>query len=264
MPQGHALHISVPAPPPLDGVEFPALTGTSRDAQALAAIAEEAGFDVRVLDGAEATVDRVIRELERLRDIAESGDVILVTFSGHGWQITTADPDEPDKLDEVSLLADGPLVDNTIGEILHGAPSDVSVVAIFDSCRSRSASFIVEPEVKDVDPRLITDYLAAPPVQDSHTGKERPAATVLTLSAVDRDTKSAGENSKGGVFTTGLTYAWGQLRDAQPTWSQLLSRTAGYVAAYHLAELPQRPHATVRGRHTIIDERAFSPGRTGN
>jgi hypothetical protein len=260
--KGYAVHIGVATPAPLGTTTFGDLPGAIEDANELARITATAGFSNIVLTGANATQARVLDELKRACLAAGTDGTVVVTFSGHGWQIQTNDPEEGDHFDEIWMLSDGYLVDTTVGRILHSCEPGVIVVAILDACRSRTGAFIQPPSVVDVPLGEILQTLDAPDLVDRETGATRPAATVLTLAAVDNDDASAYENDRGGVFTSALLDSWENLRLAgtRPSWAQLWSRTVGHVHAYQRLEGPQWPVATLRGADiAMLDRPAFTP-----
>lgn len=54
----------------------------------------------------DATRERILTELDALVDVAEEGDVVVVTYSGHGSQMTDREGDEPDGMDETIVPHD--------------------------------------------------------------------------------------------------------------------------------------------------------------
>ena len=258
--QGLALHIGASEPAPLGELSFAQLPGATRDAYRLADLTASAGFANHVLTDSNATTSRVIAELETMQRTARPSDTVIVTFSGHGWQIRSSDPEEDDGFDEIWMLTDSYLVDTTIGNYLHGFDPSIDVIAIIDACRSRTASFIVEPTVTDVPLESILDRQQAKPVAEPSTGETRPAATVLTLAAVDRDDATAYEGPSGGLLTSALVSSLHELQEtgSRPTWGQLWSRTVGTVRAYQTPDRQQSPIATLRGQRDVLSELAFS------
>ena len=92
MANGYSLHIGLNLVDPAhyngwDG----RLKGCEADARDMAAIAQAAGYSERkMLLTGDATSARVISEVVALAKKLEAGDILLLSYSGHGGQI----PDE--------------------------------------------------------------------------------------------------------------------------------------------------------------------------
>lgn len=84
---------------------------------------------------------RTALETAAARANGENGDIVLITFSGHGSQMADAgpEPDEQDSLDETLCLFDGQLVDDELYVLLSAFKKGVRVVLILDSCHSETA-----------------------------------------------------------------------------------------------------------------------------
>lgn len=129
---------------------WPPLKGPRNDLMSMASLLWEQGFEVRCLFDAAATKAAIRRGfVEHLVDgvRAESGDVALFYFSGHGQQVSddAADPDEEDGYDEALVPYDhrgtrdarGHLRDDELKvlskKVLAKTPH---LVVIVDSCHS--------------------------------------------------------------------------------------------------------------------------------
>jgi hypothetical protein len=97
------------------------------------------GFDMPVvlLDEA-ATKKNVSKELKKMVQESVAGDVLVLTFSGHGTTVADSlfNKDEPDGKDEALCVHDGLLIDDDIREMLANLPKDVNLTFISDSCHS--------------------------------------------------------------------------------------------------------------------------------
>ena len=112
---------------------------------------------ISVLQDSQATVANVTAALHKLIAEAVPGDVIVVTYSGHGTYIQDKNGDEPDSRDEALYLYDGLLVDDVIREILAGLKQGVSLTVISDSCFSGTVTRMPEPgsEAAAAKPRVV-------------------------------------------------------------------------------------------------------------
>lgn len=160
-----------------------------------------------------------------LPENARPGDLIFVTFSGHGSQMWDESGDENDGLDETlapadveSLNTDHDISDDEMDEWLRGLPSD-NVVAFLDACHSGTGTRAATPfararrlerEMSDV-PKPPTVSRRALAGQDDETGFDPEGRGVLELAAAQPDQEAmevvfegseGGESFPGGAFTT--------------------------------------------------------------
>src|SRR5262245_57351527 len=121
MAQGIAIHIGLNRVDPnhyKDASGDPwngQLFGCEADARDMAAIAPVQGFTSTSLLNEPATSNDVLSVLADASTRLASGDIILVTYSGHGSQVPDLHRDEEsDKLDETWCLFDRQLVDDEL------------------------------------------------------------------------------------------------------------------------------------------------------
>lgn len=136
MPNAISIHIGVDAP----GAACPCVQtplNTCEDAaRNMAELATKKGFEViPPLIGTEATPQRVLGALEAaVTKLAEEGDILLVTFSGHGCQVNALTGDEA--LDEAWCLSGGILVDDELLPFWRRLKTGGRIVLISESCYS--------------------------------------------------------------------------------------------------------------------------------
>jgi metacaspase-1 len=92
------------------------------------------GYIISKFKNAEVTCNRFYTEIKNALLASQSGDSILIWYSGHGTQIPNSY--EPDGYDEALYLNDGPFTDDKMLELQQFTPEGVTVVANFDSCFS--------------------------------------------------------------------------------------------------------------------------------
>jgi hypothetical protein len=112
------------------------LIACEADAEDMAAIAESKGFSTELLLTSQATRERVDERLRAATKALASGDILLLTYSGHGGQLPDLSGDEADQEDETWCLYDGELVDDELYEKIAEAPKGARVLVISDSCHS--------------------------------------------------------------------------------------------------------------------------------
>lgn len=139
MPQAVSIHLGLNALNPAAYRGWPGLLrGCENDARAMRAIADARGFTSQLLLGADATRSKLLAAMERAAANLAAGDLLLLTYSGHGAPRPDRDGDEPDQRDEVWCLHDGMLIDDEIHDRLCKFAAGVRVLVVSDSCFSGS------------------------------------------------------------------------------------------------------------------------------
>lgn len=117
------------------------LQGCVNDANDWAAELAARGFGVTKLLDAQATKAAMVDGIETLIGGAVSGDLVVITYSGHGTYVPDLNGDEIDGLDEglcpYDLQTGGEaLLDDEIHELFNARKAGVRLVLISDSCHS--------------------------------------------------------------------------------------------------------------------------------
>jgi metacaspase-1 len=116
------------------------LSGCVNDAHDWAEELTKRGFDTELLLDADATGEAMRAGIARKLAAAGAGDVVAITYSGHGTWVPDDDGDEADKRDEAlcpyDIAANGPLLDDELYEMLCERERGTRVVMISDSCHS--------------------------------------------------------------------------------------------------------------------------------
>lgn len=90
----------------------PVLSGCHNDANDMKAIAEAQGYSASIMLDEEATAGTVSSAIEDAAGQLATGDILLVTYSGHGSQIPDLDDEESDSQDETWVMYDRMLLDD--------------------------------------------------------------------------------------------------------------------------------------------------------
>ncbi len=106
------------------------------DANDMAAIAHAAGMKSTLLLTKKATRAAVLAAVRAASKTLQSGDLLFVTYSGHGGQIDDVSGEEEDKKDETWCLYDGELIDDEVFLELSRIAAGVRVLVLSDSCHS--------------------------------------------------------------------------------------------------------------------------------
>jgi hypothetical protein len=145
MPKGYSLHIAVNQSDPAHyGPNLKPLRACLNDADNMAQLAAHSQFQqIKILFDHEATHADVIGQINDYAQQAKAGDLVFISYSGHGSQIPVLNPgndsDEDDDLDETWCLFDTQLIDTELYNALTKFEKDVRVAVILDSCHSGTA-----------------------------------------------------------------------------------------------------------------------------
>lgn len=137
MPIGRSLHIGLNHVDPnayngWDG----ALSGCINDANGMKAVADSLGYSSTILTDSQATSTRVIQEIANAAQSMRPGDILLISYSGHGGQVYDANNDEPDTMDETWVLWDREVIDDELAALWSQFQTGVRIVVCSDSCHS--------------------------------------------------------------------------------------------------------------------------------
>ncbi len=140
--KGYSLHIGLNSVDPnhYDGWDGE-LTACEFDAKDMNDLAKSKGFSNRkVLLSQKATRNAVISELTKLSKKLVSGDILFISYSGHGGQLPDMNNDESDHLDETWVLYNGELVDDELYYYYSLFAPGVRILVLSDSCHSGSVT----------------------------------------------------------------------------------------------------------------------------
>lgn len=140
-----------------------ALQGCVNDANDWAEVLSGRGFDVaQLLDGA-ATRAGITAALGDDAHRLGRGDLLFVTFSGHGTWVPDRDNDEADHRDEAICPHDigqaGPIVDDELHSIFASRSWGSHVVMISDSCFSGTMQRFMPPLTPDKPEHHVVRFL---------------------------------------------------------------------------------------------------------
>jgi len=106
------------------------------DAKDMAALAKTAGMKPKLLLTRNATRKKVLAAIRAAAKQLKSGDLLFLSFSGHGGQVPDVTGEEGDKLDETWCFFDAQLIDDELYLELSRFKKGVRVLVLSDSCHS--------------------------------------------------------------------------------------------------------------------------------
>ncbi len=137
MPKGIALAIGLNSVSPQHyGGWSGHLTACEADALDMTGIAKSQKFSAATLLTKSATRAKVIAAIKSTSSKLKSGDIFLLTYSGHGGQLPDLNNDEPDGQDETWCLYDGEIVDDELHALYATFKQGVRILVLSDSCHS--------------------------------------------------------------------------------------------------------------------------------
>jgi hypothetical protein len=146
--EGRSLHIGLNAVSPAHyGGWSGDLVACEFDATDMAAIARSQRIAPEVLLTKRATRARTLAAIRAAAKRLRSGDLFLLSYSGHGGQVPDVTGEEDDKKDETWCLYDGELLDDELYLELGRFRAGVRVLVLSDSCHSGTVTRAAPPEL---------------------------------------------------------------------------------------------------------------------
>lgn len=87
----------------------------------------------------DAKAEKIKNQILKIASKVEKGDIVFISYSGHGSSIKDLNQDEKDKRDETWCLYDRQLIDDEIYELLCQFVEGVRVFIVSDCCQSGTA-----------------------------------------------------------------------------------------------------------------------------
>ena len=203
------------------------LSGCENDAHAMEAIARKRKFATSLLLNEQATAEAVKAAIAGAASQLKSGDILLLTYSGHGGQVPDPSEEEEDHFDETWVLYDRQLIDDELYALWGQFESGVRILMFSDSCHSGSVARdfqqwelsaglpatnipvarAMPEEVRDRTYKAnkkLYDRLEADHPQGDRVGI---GASVILISGC-QDNQVSQDGPKNGVFTGALLKVW--------------------------------------------------------
>ncbi len=234
MPKGFSLHIGLNQ---VDQQHYGGLSDLKSaifDAQTMQAFAERFGYErSEPLHNEQATASAVIDKLAAWAKELLPGDILLLSYSGHGGQIDDPQYYTPDDkgADETWCLYDRQLLDDELFEAFLQFKEGVRILVVSDSCHSGTMTKAIDVDVieeaisatlaslekqgvlrnksmKGIDPYAKNYATVYKPVlerlKQTAGKKNRRVAAAVKLFAACQDNQVAYDGDKNGRFTAML------------------------------------------------------------
>lgn len=235
---------------------------------------------MRILTDARATRASLMDGLKWLTTGAQSGDLLIFYYSGHGSQVIDVEGEEPDGKDETICPHDfasaGMIKDDDLRQAFANLPAGVNLDVILDSCHSGSGTRELAALAESSDAHSVSYRFVEPPIDwgfflDANPSlpvrgilkrkngeKETSIAAGLnhTLWAGCRDNQTSAEAAIGGISRGVFTYNFCKvLRGAGVTITRkkLDSQVTRNIKAMGYAQIPR-----LEGTAASCTQQAFS------
>lgn len=234
MPQAISIHVGLNEVDPKHYQGWNGkLVACEFDANDMEKLASARGFDSEKLLTKQATAEALTSALKKASQKLESGDTLLLTYSGHGGQVPDANGDEKDRMDETWVLYNRQMVDDELYSLFGTFKPGVRIAIFSDSChsgtvakdamdavgpdrmaRSVNGGDSQKPRVKGMPDEVVRSVYEAnkdeyddiqkslPPFDKANIG----ASVILTSGCQDNQTSLDGD--KNGLFTQTLLEVW--------------------------------------------------------
>jgi hypothetical protein len=247
MPTGLSIHIGLNHVDPAhyqgwDG----ALVACEFDAQDMHDLATAQGLSARTIMADEATAENVTNAIAEAADRLGAGDLLFVTYSGHGGQMPDPDREESDARDETWVLFDRQLLDDELYALWARFKPGVRIFVLSDSCHSGSVTRAGQEEYERIrreQDRATKELPADVQAKTFRANRDQYAeikrahpegddvevgASVLLISGC-KDEQLSLDGVSNGLFTENLLGVWDE------------ARFDGDYVAFHEAILERMP-----------------------
>lgn len=234
MGQGRSLHIGVDR---VDPTQYAGWSGVTRaaeaDALAMASVAKSCGFAADILTNETATREALRTKLDLAARTLASGDILLLSFAGHGGEVPDPRGDTATGMARTWALHDGQWLDSESLDAWHTFSDGVRVVLLVDASQPGTVTRMalsqqgiatglpeLSPESGEVRARFIPPDVALRTYRQNkrfyvdlstairrHT--EEPPLTIRAIMAC-QDNQVALEGNQHGLFTAALLYVWNE------------------------------------------------------
>lgn len=136
--KGYSLHIGLNIADPNHYPGMPVLKAAVNDALFWETFAKKEGYEAKALHNEAATVKAVKEELNKYARLMTPGDILLLTYAGHGGSIRNDKPNgfDDEKNDQTWCLYDRQMLDDELYECFEAFAEGTRILVVSDSCHS--------------------------------------------------------------------------------------------------------------------------------
>ena len=144
--KGYSIHIGINTTNPDVYNNLPSLKAAVNDAKWWQKYAEELDYETLLLTDQEAQSGKILSEIEQRAQTMQPGDIILITYSGHGGTFPNEKPSHLDteSMDQTWCLYDRQLIDDELYEAFKSFKEGTRILIVSDSCHSGTVTKDIE------------------------------------------------------------------------------------------------------------------------
>lgn len=143
-PRGYSLHIGINnVSPDYYGNYVPPLSGCINDMTRMKELASSLNYETSSLKDEEATRENILKCIAEFGSKAGPGDIVLITYAGHGAPVPDENNDEIDRYDEAWVTYNGFLLDDELYAACKAFNPETRILMVSDSCHSGTMNRMV-------------------------------------------------------------------------------------------------------------------------
>lgn len=247
-PVGMSLHIGLNRVDPAHyGGWSGALAACEFDANDMQALAVSKGYTTTKRLTTQATATTVLNDIRMAASRLRSGDIFLLTYSGHGGQTPDRNGDEvgnsSDSKDETWVLFDRQVVDDELYNLFGTFAAGVRICVLSDSCHSGTvtrelpppniaggpAARLMPPEVAETTYKKNKKLYDEIQMLNPPLTRAAVFSTVVLISGC-QDNQVSLDGARNGLFTAKLRAVWSN-GTYRGTYRQFRNRIAALMPA---------------------------------
>ena len=208
-------------------------------------------FEKRLFKDSQVTIETFEAEILKASAETETGDNVIIMYSGHGTYIPDTNGDEVDGKEECLYLYNGVLTGDRFGELLDTFKQGVKIRIFLDSCFSESATraLNLQPNSKKGKFRIYKKFRNKKNLP--HKKFVKPINWVVYSGCSERQTSA--DAFLGGQFNGAFTYYLWECLDRSYTDKQWFAELRKQLPSSEYDQIP-----TLEGPDDIINNQLFT------
>lgn len=200
----YAMHLGVNITDPKHYAGLQHLTGCINDASQFHTVSKKVKFDkIEFLPNEKATTKNYKKILTQWAKELEKGDLLWITYSGHGGKKPDLNGDEDDNWDETWCLYDRELIDDEQFYMYQKYKEGVQIFILSDSCHSGTVSKAVMDDAKGEDGSQLANQQNWEKFKKEHKAKSRMAPAEVCINTYLNNKKTYDAVLKDKSILTG-------------------------------------------------------------
>lgn len=183
MSKGLSLHIGVNIVDKKHYGDIVELKAAVNDAKFWEGFAKKMGFKTRSLHNGKATSTDVLKQLKEYSTALKPGDILMLTYAGHGGSIKNDRPSSEDneQYDQTWCLYDRQLLDDELYESFEAFAKGVRITVVSDSCHSGTVVRVAGTNLSELLAEGIADSAKMRGMRSRKLSKEEEALIAMNF-----------------------------------------------------------------------------------